>query len=63
MPRLDIARTSFADESTTNTDFGASGGVNFIFNGGFGAHATLDATFGDATVWLFGGGVSYYFGG
>jgi len=62
MPRLNIARLSGGGESQTETDFGASGGVDFRFNGGFGAHAAIDGWFGDGdTAWLFGAGVSYYF--
>lgn len=65
MPRLNITRVS-SDlfGSDTETDFGASAGVSFTFNGGFGVHTALDILLGTgAESWLFGMGGHYILGG
>ncbi len=59
MPRLDISRASASGLSTTETNFGASGGVTVIMTSGLGFHFALDMVAGDPSVWQAGGGVQY----
>jgi hypothetical protein len=60
MPRIHMARSSVLGTSTTNTEFGASGGLAFNTAGGFGFHAALDwLAVEDAAPILFGVGLHY----
>lgn len=63
MPRINITRVSFAGNSATETDLGASAGVAFTFPNGFGVHTALDVLFANSEVWLFGIGGHYIMGG
>jgi hypothetical protein len=61
-PRLDIVTTSpDGGESTTNTEFGLSGGVELNLLSGLGFHAAYDAVFADGTPGVFGIGAHYNF--
>lgn len=63
MPRINITRASGGGESETETDFGASGGVSITSESGLGAHAALDALFGEGdTLWQLGVGLHYQLG-
>jgi hypothetical protein len=60
-PRLEIGRASAGGVSTTETDFGASGGVTVRLPSGLGFGVQLDLTASDPNVWLIGGNVQYSF--
>jgi hypothetical protein len=61
-PRLDIVTTSpDVGESTTDTEFGLSGGVELNLLSGLGFHAAYDAVFADGTPGVFGVGAHYSF--
>jgi hypothetical protein len=59
MPRIHLARVSAFGTSTTNTDFGVSGGATLMTTGGFGVHAAIDLMATDPSVWTIGAGVHY----
>jgi hypothetical protein len=59
MPRAEINRFSANGFSSTETDFGASGGVTIILPSGLGFHFALDLLAADESVWHAGGGVQY----
>jgi hypothetical protein len=64
MPKINIMRSSADGASTTDTDLGASAGLNFNFQGGFGVHTALDIISGDGgESVLFGMGGHYTLGG
>jgi len=67
MPRLNVIRLSAGGVSTTETDFGASGGVSVTMPSGFGVHAALDllrvdAAGASAQQLMFGVGAHYVLG-
>ena len=62
MPRLNYTRVSFGGASSSETDFGASGGVGITSQGGFGVHLALDALFANETIFTLGLGVHYVVG-
>jgi hypothetical protein len=59
MPRVHLSRTSFGGVSSTETDFGASGGASFNTAGGFGLHAAIDLIAVDPSALTFGVGLHY----
>ncbi len=59
IPRMDISRASAVGASTTETNFGASGGVTIVTASGLGVHVALDLVASDPSVWQVGGGVQY----
>ncbi|HEU4588588.1 MAG TPA: outer membrane beta-barrel protein [Gemmatimonadales bacterium] len=61
-PRVDVARTSVAGTSSTNTNFGLSAGVEFNLLNGVGLHAAYDRLFvtGDDPN-IFAAGLHYQF--
>jgi hypothetical protein len=59
MPRLNVMRMSYAGNSETETDFGASAGFSVTLPGGFGAHSALDLLAADENVWQLGVGIHY----
>jgi len=56
MPRVHLSRAKVLGFSSTNTDFGASGGASFTTAGGFGLHAAIDIMATDPSVTTFGVG-------
>jgi hypothetical protein len=61
-PRLDIVTTTpDGGESTTDSEFGLSGGVELNLLSGLGFHAAYDAVFSDGTPGVFGVGAHYSF--
>ena len=61
-PRVDIVRTSVAGVSSTETDFGVSGGVQLNLLTGLGLHATYDLMMTDPeNRGIFGAGLHYNF--
>jgi hypothetical protein len=61
-PRVDIVRTSDAGVSSTETDFGVSGGVQLNLLTGLGLHATYDLMMADPeNRGVFGAGLHYNF--
>ncbi|MGE5926940.1 MAG: hypothetical protein ACM357_06280 [Gemmatimonadota bacterium] len=61
-PRVDIVRTSLDGESSTETDFGISGGVQLNLLTGLGLHATYDLMMVDPeNRGIFGAGLHYNF--
>jgi hypothetical protein len=61
-PRVDIVRTSDAGVSSTETDFGLSGGVQLNLLTGLGLHATYDLMMVDPeNRGIFGAGLHYNF--
>ena len=61
-PRVDIVRTSLDGSSTTETDFGISGGVQLNLLTGLGLHATYDLMMVDPeNRGIFGAGLHYNF--
>jgi len=62
MPRLSIVRSSFLDETETETEFGVSGGVSVTLPSGFGAHTAIDLLNTDPSAWTLGVGVHYRMG-
>lgn len=59
MPRVHLARVDVLGSSSTQTDFGVSGGAGFTTAGGLGLHAALDMLATDPSVTTFGVGVHY----
>jgi hypothetical protein len=62
-PRLDINRVRVGGASSTETNFGLSGGVELNFLSGLGVHAAYDVVFADADrrPGVFGIGAHYTF--
>lgn len=61
-PRMDIVRSSVAGESSTETDFGVSGGVQLNLLTGLGLHATYDLMMSEPeNRGIFGAGLHYNF--
>lgn len=61
-PRVDILRESVNGDSSTETEFALSGGIELNLLNGLGAHAAYDAIFtGDGTPGVFGAGLHYNF--
>ncbi|HEU4829681.1 MAG TPA: hypothetical protein VFT04_10830 [Gemmatimonadales bacterium] len=61
-PRVDIVRSSLDGTSTTETDFGISGGVQLNLLTGLGLHATYDLMMVDPeNRGIFGAGLHYNF--
>jgi hypothetical protein len=59
-PRVDIVRHTVASSTSTDTDFGLSGGVELNFLNGFGLHAAYDfVKAGDLKPGVFGIGAHY----
>jgi hypothetical protein len=58
-PRLEIGRASAGGVSTTETDFGASGGLTIRLPSGLGFGLQLDVVASDPNVWVFGGNLQY----
>lgn len=61
MPRLNIARASIANISSTSTDFGISGGIVITVPHGFGVHTAIDVLSGDGDPLMFSLGTHYVF--
>ena len=59
MPRLNVTRVSYAGESDSAVDMGASAGVSFTTTSGFGFHAALDLLAADNSLWQGGAGIHY----
>lgn len=61
-PRLDIVRTSLEGVSSTETEFGVSGGVQLNLLTGLGFHASYDLMMADPeNRGIFGAGIHYTF--
>lgn len=61
-PRLNIVRRSVGDASSTETDFGISGGIELNTLTGLGLHATYDLVKHDGgSSGIFGAGLHYNF--
>ena len=61
-PRVDIVRSSIAGVSSTETDFGVSGGVQLNLLTGLGLHATYDLMMSEPeNRGIFGAGLHYNF--
>jgi hypothetical protein len=61
-PRVDIVRSSVAGVSSTETDFGVSGGVQLNLLTGLGLHATYDLMMSEPeNRGIFGAGLHYNF--
>ena len=59
MPRVHLARVDVLGTSSTETDFGVSGGASFTTAGGFGLHGALDILATDPSIMTFGVGLHY----
>ncbi len=62
MPRLNIARQSTGNASSTDTDFGLSGGVSWTNVGGFGVNVSFDWVAADTKPFGLALGFHYVMG-